>query len=42
MYKRQVLGTGDAQYEDTFRWYEATNRGTFSACIQYDLSLIHI
>ena len=36
-----VLGTGDAQYEDTFRWYEATNRGTFSACIQYDEARAH-
>ena len=36
-----VLGTGDAQHEDTFRWYEATNRGTFSACIQYDEARAH-
>lgn len=36
-----VLGTGDSQYEDTFRWYEATNRGTFSACIQYDEARAH-
>ena len=26
-----VLGTGDKQYEDTFRYYEDTYRGTFSA-----------
>ena len=36
-----VLGTGDSQYEDTFRWYEATNRGTFCACIQYDEARAH-
>ena len=36
-----VLGTGDSQYEDTFRYYEATYHGTFSACIQYDESRAH-
>ena len=36
-----VLGTGDKQYEDTFRWYEDTNRGTFCACIQYDEARAH-
>ena len=36
-----VLGTGDKQYEDTFRYYEATYHGTFSACIQYDEARAH-
>ena len=36
-----VLGTGDKQYEDTFRYYEDTYRGTFSACIQYDEARAH-
>ena len=36
-----VLGTGDKQYEDTFRYYEDTNRGTFAACIQYDEARAH-
>ena len=31
-----VLGTGDRRYEDAFRYYEHTYRGSFSACIQYD------
>ena len=36
-----VLGTGDKQYEDTFRYYENTHKGTFSACIQYDEARAH-
>ena len=36
-----VLGTGDKQYEDAFRYYENTYRGTFSACIQYDEARAH-
>lgn len=36
-----VLGTGDKQYEDTFRYYEETFKGTFSACIQYDEARAH-
>ena len=36
-----VLGTGDKQYEDVFRYYEDTYRGTFCACIQYDESRAH-
>ena len=36
-----VLGTGDAQYEDTFRYYEGAYKGTFSACIQYDEGRAH-
>lgn len=36
-----ILGTGDKQYEDTFRYYEGAYRGTFSACIQYDEARAH-
>lgn len=36
-----VLGTGDKEYEDAFRYYEHTYKGTFSACIQYDESRAH-
>ena len=36
-----VLGTGDKQYEDTFRYYENAYRGMFSACIQYDEARAH-
>ncbi|WP_367926128.1 glycogen/starch synthase [uncultured Ruthenibacterium sp.] len=36
-----VLGTGDQQYEDMFRYYESAYRGMFSACIQYDESRAH-
>ena len=36
-----VLGTGDREYEDTFRYYESAYRGTFSACIQYDEARAH-
>ncbi len=36
-----VLGTGDKQYEDTFRYYESVNKGTFVACIQYDEARAH-
>ena len=36
-----VLGTGDGRYEDAFRSYEGANRGTFSACIQYDEARAH-
>ena len=36
-----VLGTGDKQYEDTFRYYENAYRGMFSACIQYDEGRAH-
>ena len=36
-----VLGTGDKQYEDIFRYYENAYRGMFSACIQYDESRAH-
>ena len=36
-----VLGTGDKQYEDAFRAYEGSCKGTFSACIQYDEGRAH-
>ncbi len=36
-----VLGTGDKEYEDAFRYYEGAYKGTFSACIQYDESRAH-
>ena len=36
-----VLGTGDREYEDTFRYYESAHRGTFCACIQYDEARAH-
>lgn len=36
-----VLGTGDKQYEDTFRYYESNYKGMFSACIQYDEARAH-
>jgi starch synthase len=36
-----ILGTGDKQYEDTFRYYESVNKGTFAACIQYDEARAH-
>ena len=36
-----VLGTGDKQYEDAFRYDEHAFHGSFSACIQYDESRAH-
>ena len=36
-----VLGTGDREYEDTFRYYENAYRGMFSSCIQYDEGRAH-
>ncbi len=36
-----VLGTGDREYEDTFRSYEYAHKGTFCACIQYDEARAH-
>ena len=36
-----VLGTGDKEYEDTFRYYENACKGMFSACIQYDEARAH-
>ena len=36
-----VLGTGDAFYEDSFRYYENAYKGSFCAYIAYDESLAH-
>lgn len=36
-----VLGTGDAQYEDTFRYYENKYKGSFCAYIAYDENVAH-
>lgn len=36
-----VLGTGDKQYEDSFRYYQSVYPGAFSACIQYDEARAH-
>lgn len=36
-----VLGTGDKQYEDSFRHYAGRYSGQFAACILYDESLAH-
>ena len=36
-----VLGTGDARYENAFRYYEGLYRGKVCACIQYDEGLAH-
>ena len=36
-----ILGTGDRQYEDAFRYYESVNKGTVCAYIAYDESLAH-
>ena len=36
-----VLGTGDAQYEDTFRYYEDKYKGSFCAYIAYDENVAH-
>ena len=36
-----VLGTGDAQYEDTFRYYEDKYKGNFCAYIAYNENVAH-
>ncbi len=36
-----VLGTGDKNYENSFRNYENNYHGRFSACIQYDEARAH-
>ena len=36
-----VLGTGDARYEESFRWYENNYKGTVCSCIMYDEGLAH-
>ena len=37
-----VLGTGDAKYEDSFRYYENTYKGTVSSSIMYDEGRAHL
>ena len=36
-----VLGTGDTQYEDTFRYYEDKYKGSFCAYIAYNENVAH-
>ena len=36
-----VLGTGDSQYEDTFRYYENKYKGSFCAYIAYNENVAH-
>ena len=36
-----ILGTGDARYEDAFRYYEGIYKGSVCAYIAYDESLAH-
>ena len=36
-----VLGTGDAHYEDTFRYYEDKYKGSFCAYIAYNENVAH-
>ena len=36
-----VLGTGDAEYENSFRYYENAYKGQLAACIQYDEARSH-
>ena len=36
-----VLGTGDAEYENSFRYYENHYKGQFAGCIQYDEARSH-
>ena len=36
-----VLGTGDARYEDTFRYYEDKYKGSFCAYIAYNENVAH-
>jgi len=36
-----ILGTGDAEYENSFREYDAANKGAFCAYIAYDEGLAH-
>ncbi|MBQ9348415.1 MAG: glycosyltransferase, partial [Oscillibacter sp.] len=37
-----VLGTGDKQYEDSFRWYENNYKGSVCSNIMYDESRAHM
>ncbi len=36
-----ILGTGEPQYEDSFRWFENNNKGTVCSCIMYDEARSH-
>lgn len=36
-----VLGTGDAMYEDAFRYYENKYKGNFCAYIAYNENVAH-
>ena len=36
-----ILGTGDAMYEDSFRYYENAYKGTVCSCILYDEARSH-
>ncbi len=36
-----ILGTGDAQYENSFKYYAEQYPGNFAACIMYDEALAH-
>lgn len=36
-----VLGTGDARYEESFRWFENSYKGAVCAYIAYDEALAH-
>ena len=36
-----VLGTGDAEYENSFRYYDNHYKGQFAGCIQYDEARSH-
>jgi ADP-glucose type glycogen/starch synthase len=36
-----ILGTGDAEYENSFRYFENAYKGDFAACIQYDEARAH-
>lgn len=36
-----VLGTGDAHYEDSFRWFEQAYKGSVCSYIAYDEGLAH-
>lgn len=36
-----ILGTGEPQYEDSFRWFENSNKGTVCSNIMYDETRSH-
>jgi len=36
-----VLGTGEPQYEDSFRWFENAHKGTVCSSIMYDAARSH-